>query len=212
MGQRLVVSVTDRGEEIAAIYYHWSAYTAASLSEIAQLITFFRNRKCDFGLMAKEDAQLAIIRAAEASESVLVELADGGKIVERNAHGGVDEDDLEYAQKLFPGESFSEDVSRNSGLVAITPENIARMHSYEEGTAEIDLTNQIFRTDVWDRIYDDESAEDWLSPEEIEAGRKAIGPNLDCDYDWDDIQSVLNAVKSAPSVYSVDGELRMLVE
>lgn len=212
MGQRLVISIKQHNEEIAAIYYHWSAYTASSIYEIAQLIAFFRSRKYDFGFMTKEDAQLAIIRAAEASESVLVELADGGKIVERNAHGGVDEDDLEYAQKLFPGESFSEDVSRNDGLVAITPENIARMHSYEEGTAGIDLTNQTFRTDVWDRIYDDESAEDWLSPEEIEAGRKAIGSDLDCNYDWDNAKAVYEAVKNAPSVYSVNGELRMLVE
>lgn len=212
MGQRLAISVTDRGEEIAAIYYHWSAYTAASLSEIAQLIAFFRSHKYDFGLMAKEDAQLVVISAAEANESVLFELADGRKIVERNVHGGVDEDDLAYAKTLFPGEAFSEDVNRNAGLVAITPENIARLHSYEEGTAEIDLTNQTFRTDVWDRIYDDEGAEDWLSPEKIEAGRNAIGPDLDCDYDWNDIQSVVEAIKSAPSVYSVDGELRMLVE
>lgn len=212
MGQRLVISIKQHNEEIAAIYYHWSAYTASSIYEIAQLVDFYMSDSYDFGAIAKSDAQLVTIRAAEASKSLLVELVDGNKIVERNAHGGIAEDDLAYAKALFPGEIFLEDVSRNAGLVAITPESIAKLHSYEEGCAEIDLTNRTFRTDVWDCLYNDESAEDWLSPEEIEVGRNAVGPDLDCDYDSDNAKALYEAVKNAPSVYSVDGELRMLVE
>lgn len=56
MGQRLVISIKQHNEEIAAIYYHWSAYTASSIYEIAQLVDFYMSDSYDFGAIAKSDA------------------------------------------------------------------------------------------------------------------------------------------------------------
>ena len=39
MGQRLVITVREKNKEIAAIYYHWSAYTTSALAEAKSLIT-----------------------------------------------------------------------------------------------------------------------------------------------------------------------------
>lgn len=38
MGQRLVLHVVSRHQDIATIYYHWSAYTKDALEEIKTLI------------------------------------------------------------------------------------------------------------------------------------------------------------------------------
>lgn len=38
MGQRLVVTVIKDSEEIAKLYYHWSAYTVSALCETARII------------------------------------------------------------------------------------------------------------------------------------------------------------------------------
>lgn len=38
MGQRLVITVHAFDEDIATIYYHWSAYTTSALQEAKDII------------------------------------------------------------------------------------------------------------------------------------------------------------------------------
>ena len=43
MGQRLVVTVKSKGEDLAKIYYHWSAYTYSALLETRNIIDCIYN-------------------------------------------------------------------------------------------------------------------------------------------------------------------------
>lgn len=44
MGQRLVITVHAFDEDIATIYYHWSAYTTSALDEAQKIL-----KKCQMG-------------------------------------------------------------------------------------------------------------------------------------------------------------------
>ena len=45
MGQRLVISVKEKGEEIACLYYHWSAYSYSALWETEKLLKYLEENK-----------------------------------------------------------------------------------------------------------------------------------------------------------------------
>ena len=38
MGQRLVVTVKNNGNDLAKIYFHWSAYTVSALMEARKIV------------------------------------------------------------------------------------------------------------------------------------------------------------------------------
>ena len=187
MGQRLVVHVVSNHQDIAAIYYHWSAYTEDTLEEIKTLIDDFNEKGFDFSTMSKEEAQLAVIKTLEANG------------------GGVDEADLPAAKSLFPTESFNESPDRSFGLVAISSGDMANMNQLAEGRAMIDLSKRTFYTAVWDEP-DLEDLE-WYYPKDLEIARNTPGPDLDRTYDWDEIDDLLEEVENAPFLYSNDGRL-----
>ena len=182
MRQRLVVHVVSNHQDIAAIYYHWSAYTEDTLEEIKTLIDDFNEKGFDFSTMSKEEAQLAVIKTLEANG------------------GGVDEDDLSAAKSLFPMESFNESPDRSFGLVAISSGDMADMNQWVEGRAMIDLSKRTFYTLVW-------LEPDLEDPKDLEIARHTPGPDLDRTYDWDEIDELLEEVEKAPILYSNNGRL-----
>jgi len=57
--------------------------------------------------------------------------------------GGVDCDDIDYVKKKYPGIIFKEDyISRNNGLVAISPKGIKELKKWSEGDVNIYLDDE----------------------------------------------------------------------
>ena len=61
MGQRLVVSVQNKGKELATVYYHWGGYTVSALYEVSKLVKCIFNHKDE----TEEELKLRIIRFCE---------------------------------------------------------------------------------------------------------------------------------------------------
>lgn len=126
MGQRLTITIeNDNQENIATLYYHWSAYTVDTLYTISQMIPTLKQIKT----MSIDDARLTLIRYAENT---------GGGI-----RGGVDSDEWKYIQAKYPNESFKkDDISRNDGLVAISEEGQNDLLAWSEGEVYINIDTE----------------------------------------------------------------------
>lgn len=121
MGQRLVVTVSNYGEEIAKIYYHWSAYSISALCEARDII----NVLYDDGNEEK-DLRLRLIRFCE---------NNGGGI-----DGGEGSDEWNRITEMYPNEKFKTDnISRNNGLIALSKKGMEDIQYWSEGDIYINL-------------------------------------------------------------------------
>lgn len=167
MGERLVINIKRNEKNIAAIYYHWSAYTYPALSILRELNNHVLSKS---DKMTDQELQLALIRFSEhflsggyvedeaekekmrqemisRIESTIPSVDDDARQMALNFmkemlsnHGGIYSDDLEYAKKIFPNEKFSLDgVDRNDGLVAISPQSVRGMEEWAQAVMEVDL-------------------------------------------------------------------------
>ncbi len=126
MGQRLVITVHAFDEDIATIYYHWSAYTTSALQEARDIID-----KVDwFNSSNKDELILRITRYLE------------------SCGGGVFVDDQKLFEEKYPDEKFDDDVSRNDGLIAISEETMERMQDWAQGDMTIDFDTEKVYNDV----------------------------------------------------------------
>lgn len=131
MGQRLVVSIIKNAKEIAAIYYHWSAYTISSLYEAQEIIDGLNNitiERSFKNLSDIEQMQIKLIRFCE---------RNGGCV-----DGGGDSNEAKKIKEMFPGINLKLDGSRNKGLIALTEDGIHQLKSWSEGDLTIDLDNE----------------------------------------------------------------------
>lgn len=132
MGQRLVVSVQSCGENIARIYYHWSAYTRSALSEARDIIECI----CSTNAKSEKEIQLALIHMCE---------KNGGGI-----NGGIGSVEGIYIQNMFPNEEFKkESPDRSYGLIAITESGMNDMMLWAEGELTIDIDERMVYNDVF---------------------------------------------------------------
>jgi hypothetical protein len=130
MGQRLVVTVIKNNEEIAKLYYHWGAYTVSALCESAGIIECLLDKENDIS-----DLRLRLIRFVE---------SNGGCI-----QGGKDSEEFEAISKMYPGQKFKEDGSRNYGLIAITQAGMTSLQDWSEGDLYIDLDTETINNDIF---------------------------------------------------------------
>jgi hypothetical protein len=128
MGQRLVVSIDKSNKTIAALYFHWSAYTGDALYVTRDIIHCIYNKKDE----TERDMLLRLIHFYE------------------GRHGGIDSGDKgeawKYITTMYPGETFkSEGINRSDGLIALDEKTIADMKRISEGDVHIDLdTDQVY--------------------------------------------------------------------
>lgn len=159
MGERLVIDIKRNNKSIAIAYYHWSAYTSPSINILHRMYKHVLSKACD---MTDEQLQLALIRFAESSTGLgFIETEHDKLAIETEfnarmqtapvevremleglllAHGGISIDDLDFAKSRFPGEEFKlKRLSRNEGLIIITPEHMEEAKSWAQGIIDVDL-------------------------------------------------------------------------
>mgnify|MGYP004597477397 CR=1 FL=1 len=132
MGQRLVVQVQHLGENIACIYYHWSAYTVSALWEARKIW----NCICDEDDGSVHDLLLRLIRMVE---------KDGGGI-----DGGGNSEEFKKIQSMFPNASFkTENINRSDGLIALSEKGMGEMLGWAAGTITIDIDEETIENNVF---------------------------------------------------------------
>lgn len=199
MGQRLVVTIQNEGRDIAAIYYHWSAYTHSALYETRKIINCIYNHLDE----TEDQILLKLIRFVE---------DDGGCI-----RGS--EKEHKYIQSLYPDEKFKDEGSRNNGLIALSEDGIRDLQSWSEGDVYIQLDNDM----VDFRVYSGyESLEEYIEERKSwdntfdEEEFKNI-PKLDCclgHFDVDEIDDVIAKLDSVGNEYVIQcgDEICALIE
>lgn len=121
MGQRLVITIKQNEEEIAKVYYHWSAYSLSALYETRKIIDVLYDDE-----NAEKDLKLRLIRFCE---------SNGGGI-----DGGEGSEEWKYIMELYPNEEFKkENINRNEGLIALSKTGMKEMQNWSEGSVYIDL-------------------------------------------------------------------------
>ena len=121
MGQRLVVTIKNNGEDLCKLYYHWSAYSISALIETRDIINTLLDEDNEI-----KDLQLRMIRYVE---------ANGGGI-----DGGKDSNEWMYIRNMYANETFkSKGISRNCGLIAISEPGMRDLQYWSEGDVTIDL-------------------------------------------------------------------------
>lgn len=125
MGQRLVITLEQNDKAVAAIYYHWSAYTYSALEETKSVIDCIYNKE-------DEPINMTLLRLIQHLE------ANGGGI------RGNDEE-FAYIKSLYPNAEFKTDgYSRNNGIIALSPQGITDLRGWSEGDVYINLdTDQV---------------------------------------------------------------------
>lgn len=124
MGQRLVITIHAFNEDIAKIYYHWSAYSVSALNEAKDII-----ENVDWSnSTTKDELILKLINFIE---------ENGGGI-----DGGIGSEEYNYVTQYFKSKyQFSTDPNRNHGLIAISEKCMDEMQMWSEGDLEIDFDN-----------------------------------------------------------------------
>lgn len=205
MGQRLVIEIEKDNNLIAAIYYHWSAYTSCSMEKLHNIVKYLKtvNLKDDFipGLIHHIEKQ-------------------GGGI-----DGGEDSDEYKYISEKYPDEKFEAEPSRNEGLVCISEKGIAELQGWSEGTARIiinseaPISEQRVNNFVYSSIYGsyDEANEDykeWAEEElkEDEIPESKIDPE---NMTWDELSTMVDFTNDAcepPYMIKYDGLYYSMLE
>ena len=187
MGQRLVITIKNEDRELAAIYYHWSAYTYDALVQTKNVIDCIYNHKEE----TERKMLLRLIRCLE---------ANGGGIVG-------DENEFNYISSLYPNETFKRDgVSRNDGIIALSPDGMAESQSWSEGDVDIHIDSDMVDFCVYSGYssleeYLDER-ESWDEGFDRSECEKNV-PRVDCNLGYFSIYDINEVIDV---IDSVDGE------
>lgn len=201
MGQRLVVEIRDDNERgisvtIAAIYYHWSAYSVEALRETARLIDVIQDEDNPI-----KDMRLRLIHYIESV---------GGGI-----DGGENSEEWEYIKKLYPDETFkSKNISRNEGLIAVSERGIRDIKSWSEGNVVIDIpcglvSDYVYFTDDLDTInkYREDDGEEPISIDDI----PEMIYNLE-EIPFEDVEIVADELDNLPDyMFKQEGQIYTLI-
>lgn len=184
MGQRLVVTVRSKDEDICKIYYHWSAYSVSALMETKKILNVILDEESKIS-----DLRLRLIHFCE---------QNGGGI-----DGGKDSDEWNYITREYPDEVFkSEGISRNDGLIAISQKGMDDTQYWSEGDIIIDLDEcrVINEVSLWFISIEEYNQE--LEERDEAAEKLEDIPELQCDltnFAFEDIDYLIDALNKAPN-------------
>lgn len=140
MGQRLVMNVYEHDSDpdpLLNVYYHWSAYSTASLMEAANFLESYNEI---------EHTEVKIIDLIQAFEEL------GARV--SNA------DDIAYIADTYGYETDTISINRNNGLIACTEKTMRESDSYAEGIVNIYLDDGYLISDCFYYVWDREELED----------------------------------------------------
>lgn len=201
MGQRLVITVRNNGEELAKIYYHWSAYTVSALWEASKLANCIYNHKDE----TEKELKLRLIRFC---------YENGGGI------SGEDYE-FEYIRNMYPDEIFKEDgYSRSNGLISLSEKGMQEAQGWSEGDIYFDIDDETIINGVfcgWDNIEDyNEEVRSWGEDYEDELLKFEDIPDIGYDLGTiavKDIDNVITALETAKEhIVRYGNEIYELVE
>lgn len=201
MGQRLVITVRNNGEELAKIYYHWSAYTVSALWEASKLAACIYNHKDE----TEKELKLRLIRFC---------YENGGGI------SGEDYE-FEYIRNMYPDEIFKEDgYSRSNGLISLSEKGMQEAQGWSEGDIYFDIDDETIINGVfcgWDNIEDyNEEVRSWGEDYEDELLKFEDIPDIGYDLGTiavKDIDNVITALEAAKEhIVRYGNEIYELVE
>lgn len=201
MGQRLVVTIEKNEKAIAAIYYHWSAYTYSALLETEKIIDCIYNSTDE----TESELLLRLIRFCE---------DNGGGIT-----GTEEYNEHEHIQKLFPNETFKTDgYSRNNGLIALSTKGIAGLQGWSEGdiyinldTDQVDFCVYIGYEDINEYIEERKSWDEDFDEKEMKYIPK-FDFSLGC-FDASDIDAIISSLDATNvDVIECCGEICVMIE
>lgn len=185
MGQRLIITVRNNGEDLAKIYYHWSAYTVSALWEASKLAACIYNHKDE----TEKELKLRLIRFC---------YENGGGI------SGEDYE-FEYIRNMYPDEIFKEDgYSRSNGLISLSEKGMQEAQGWSEGDIYFDIDDEMIINGVfcgWDNIEDyNEEVRSWGEDYEDELLKFEDIPDIGYDLGTiavKDIDNVITALETA---------------
>jgi len=179
MGERLVVNFIRNEKAIASAYYHWSAYTMPAINILKAMYDEFLASGID---KTDNDFRLALIRFAEKTTPFGFGSSENEKIKEfiKNAphfnhHGGLNREEIQLAQELWPNENFllDENLSRSEGLIQLSPQRIERAEQDAVCIIEVHLDNQMVlfggvdEYELDEFLYETSDDEDGLLPSDV---------------------------------------------
>lgn len=185
MGQRLVVTIKNNGEDLAKIYYHWSAYTVSALWEATKLVKVIFNHQDE----TEKELKLRLIRFCE---------QNGGGI-------SGEEYEFEYIRNMYPDEVFKKDgYSRSNGLISLSERGMGEAQSWSEGDLEILIDEEMISNGVycyWESLEDyNDEVKSWGKEYEDCVRKLEDVPDIGYDLGYiaiEDIDNVIEALKAA---------------
>ena len=198
MGQRLIITIKQNDEDLAKIYYHWSAYTYSALLETKKVIDCIYNHEEE----TVDDFRLRLV-----------------KFVEENG-GGIrgDEYEFEYIKKIYPNSVFKTDnYSRSNGLIALSEKGMKELQDWSEGDIIIDLDDDTVENNVfgwYENVgeYNEEQTE-WDDDFEVCTidDIKEIHYNIG-NFDVEDIDDIVEEIYNVDRVCRFGSEIFEMIE
>lgn len=129
MGQRLNIEIKKQEKLLANAYYHWSAYSEASLLLTKEIIDKFEEVK------EENDVTQAIM---------LLQITGAG----------LTSSSMEYLEEIISNfeeqkEKYQSAIDRNEGLIEITEEGMGETRAWEEGRITIHIDTKTFDFEVF---------------------------------------------------------------
>ncbi len=192
MGQRLVVVVESKGEEIACCYYHWSGDTFSALGVVANFFERYEHCKS----LGEEDDLLLAIQGFTYLEK------------KSGAIAGLDGEGIETATAKYPELYFPECINRNDGIISITEDTIEEAKSTAENLVYIDISNKTIDFNACARTYGDDVVEYYMEMEEVSQEEAESFINSLKVYDFDIEEIPFSKFDELSYIFTVDGTFR----
>ena len=198
MGQRLIITIKKDNEDIAKVYYHWSAYSYSALAKTKQIIDCIYNHEDE----TIKEIQLRLIKFLE----------DNG--------GGIkgDGSELEYIKRMYPNETFKKDgYDRSNGLIALSKDGMQDLQDWSEGDIIIDLDTDTVENTVfcWHEYIDEYNAERKEWDDDFEGYELEDLEDIGWDignFNVEDIDEILASVYNVDDVCRFGSEIFEMIE
>lgn len=145
MGQILIIQNKINGKTANTIYYHWSAYTESSISELdtfANSLSHKYHNRFDAFLSMLTDKGRNLIEKLDNGSLTNEESVDLFNLLSYFVVSGISpsrKESLDYMSQ-FTSDTDRENVNRNFGMLAITEKDQNDHLFWSEGTIVIDWT------------------------------------------------------------------------